>query len=448
MIVGSLRLRFLIVGVLSVSLALAASAAGLVFLFKRHVERRVESELNVYLNQLAAGLDRTAAGEIVVAAPPADPRFERPLSGLYWQIAVEPSGKVLRSRSLWDAELALPPATERTVQRHRIPGPGGARIYVVERRYELPARLEGVSVRAAAGVDAAELRETVDDFIEDLIPFLLVIGGVLLAAGWAQVAVGLRPLVTVRDRLASIRRGRTQRLGSGFPDEIQPLAVEIDALLDSRDEQVGKARARSADLAHALKTPLQVLAGDAERLQAKGEEAIAAEIMSLASVMHRQVERELTRTRIAAGHGHLPAADVRQVAERVINVVRRTPCGQSVTWHIDVPRELGARIDADDLAEMLGNLIENAARHARSSVTVSATFDGDHVLVRIIDDGPGIPPERLAEALSRGGRLDSSGSGAGLGLAIVSDIAEAWGGSLSIEDAKPGVSACIRLAAP
>src|SRR5262245_52159688 len=109
MMVGSFRLRFLTVGVVPVTLALAPSGVGLGFLFKRHVERRVEAELNVYLNQLVAGLDRTAAGEIVVATPPGDPRFERPLSGLYWQINVEPSGKVLRSRSLWDTELALPP---------------------------------------------------------------------------------------------------------------------------------------------------------------------------------------------------------------------------------------------------------------------------------------------------------------------------------------------------
>jgi len=441
---GSLRLRFLIVGVLSVTLALAASAVGLVFLFKRHVERRVETELNVYLNQLVAGLDRTAAGEIVVATPPGDPRFERPLSGLYWQINVEPSGKMLRSRSLWDAELALPPPSERKMRRHQLTGPGGAIVYLVERRYQLPARFEGASIRAVAGLDTAEIRESVGDFIEDLIPFLLVIGGLLLAAGWAQVIVGLRPLTSVRERLASIRSGRRQRLGSGLPDEVQPLAVEIDALLDARDHQVGKAKARSADLAHALKTPLQVLAGDAERLQAKGETEIAAEITSLTSVMHRHVERELTRARIAAGPGHT-RADVRQVAERVINVVRRTPDGQNVIWCVDIPDDLSARIDADDLAELLGNLIENAARHARSRVQVSGGAAKDHVFVNVVDDGPGIPAERLGEALSRGGRLDASSSGTGLGLAIVSDIAEAWGVRLSIEDGEPGVRAKLRF---
>jgi signal transduction histidine kinase len=445
MIVGSLRLRFLIVGVLSVTLALGASAGGLVFLFKRHVERRVESELNVYLNQLVAGVDRTPTGEIMVATPPGDPRFERPLSGLYWQITVEPSGNVLRSRSLWDAELALPPAPEHKMRRHRLTGPGGATLYLVERHYDLPARFEGASIRAVAGLDTGEIRESVSDFMEDLIPFLLVIGGALLTAGWAQVAVGLRPLVAVRERLASIRSGRLQRLGPGFPHEIQPLAAEIDALLDARDHQVGKARARSADLAHALKTPLQVLAGEAERLQAKGEREIAAEILNLTSVMHRQVERELTRTRIAADPGHT-RADVRQVAERVIDVVRRTPNGQNVTWEIDIPDYLAARIDADDLAELLGNLIENAARHAVLRVQISGTAHQDHVLVSIADDGPGIPAERRAEALRRGGRLDVSSSNTGLGLAIVSDIAEAWGATLSLEDAKPGLRANLRFA--
>jgi signal transduction histidine kinase len=444
--VGSLRLRLLLAGVLSIALALMLSAAGLVYLFERHVERRVDAELNVHLVQLVAGLDRNAAGEIALVQPPAEARFDRPMSGLYWQILIEPSGPVLRSRSLWDMELVLPQdgLAEGLVRRHRLGGPAGAMLYLLERRLELPERLERARIRAAVGIDTTEISQAVSDFVADLTPFLLVIGALLSAAAWAQVMVGLRPLAAVRHRLTAIRSGNEQRLRGGFPDEVKPLAVEIDALLDARDIQIDKARARAADLAHGLKTPLQVLNAEVDRLQAKGEQEIAAALRNIAGVMHRHIERELTRARLAPNMAR-GRADVRDVAQRVINVMRRTPNGQHLTWSVDIPGNLTARMDADDLYEALGNLIENAASHARSRVEVSGRMDRECALITVTDDGPGIPAERLAEALSRGGRLDASGPGAGLGLAIVSEIAEAWDGDFTINGERAGAKANLRV---
>jgi signal transduction histidine kinase len=446
MSVGSLRLRLLVFGVISIALALMLSALGMFFLFERHVERRVDAELSVHLHQLVAGLEKDQSGGIVLANPPAEPRFLRPLSGLYWQVLIESTGAVLRSRSLWDAELALPTGVpaQSEINRHRLAGPGGTTLHVLERRFELPERLEGLAIRAAVGLDAAEIHQAVRAFVADLVPFLVLIGGLLIAAAWVQVALGLRPLALIRERLTAIRSGAEQRLGSGFPEEVKPLAVEIDDLLDARDLQVNRARARAADLAHGLKTPLQVLAGDAERLEKLGEREIAAELSALVTAMHRHVERELTRARLGAGTLQT-SADVREVADRVVNVVRRTPAGRKLAWSVDVPDALFARVDPDDLAEAFGNLVENAAHHAQTRVGVWGAKMDDHVLVRITDDGPGIAAEHIERALARGGRLDTSGAGAGLGLAIVSDIAEAWGASFSIEDAKPGLRACLRL---
>jgi signal transduction histidine kinase len=448
MSVRSLRLRLLVFGVISVAFALMLSALGMVFLFERHVERRVDAELIVHLNQLVAGLDRDQTGSIALVNPPAEPRFLRPLSGLYWEVLIESTGVMLRSRSLWDSELALPPDSpaQSEIRRHRLAGPGGATLHVLERRFELPERLEGIAVRAAVGLDTSEISQAVRSFAGDLAPFLIVIGALLIAAAWVQVTLGLRPLALIRERLTAIRSGAEQRLGSGFPEEVKPLAVEIDGLLDARDLQVNRARARAADLAHGLKTPLQVLAGDAERLEKLGEREIAAELTTLVTAMHRHVERELTRARLGAGT--LQArADVREVADRVVNVVRRTPAGRKLTWSVDMPDALFARVDPDDLAEAFGNLMENAAHHARTRIGVCGAKTDDHVLVRITDDGPGIAEEDIGQALARGGRLDTSGSGAGLGLAIVSDIAEAWGASFSLENATPGLRACLRLRA-
>lgn len=444
----SLRLRLLLFGVASVTLALILSAFGLVLLFERHVERQIDAELGVHIIQLIAGLGRDAEGNIVVLHPPADPRFHRPFSGLYWQLSFEGSGSVLRSRSLWDVELTLRswPPDENDVQSQRLAGPGGSTLRVVDRRFEL-TEFGGASARALAGIDTREIEKTVAGFVRDLLPFLVLFGAFLIAAAWIQVKLGLRSLSVIRERLTAIGSGGAQRLGSGFPDEVKPLAQEIDRLLDARDADVTRARARAADLAHGLRTPLQVMAGDAGRLEAKGEIEIASQLKSLVASMHRHVERELNRARLSAGAPQA-SANVREVAERVLNVVRRTACGCELVWDVDVSPLLRARIDADDLAEALGNLLENAARHARSRVCVLARNSGDGVLIKIVDDGPGIPAERVAEALTRGKRLDTLGSGTGLGLAIVSDIAEAWGARLEIAQAAPGLEASLTLGRP
>lgn len=437
---GSLRLRLLLAGIVSVVVALALSAAGLTLLFERHVERRVESELAVYLDQVIAGLDRDTQGNLAVLEAPADPRFSEPLSGLYWRL--QAGETVLRSRSLWDADLSLPPdeLPEGDVHRHRIPGPEGTQMLVLEQTVTLPARLGGGSIRAAVAIDISEVETAMRSFAIDLIPYLAVLGLFLIAAAYAQVAVGLRPLMAVSRKLAAIRAGEAQRLGQSFPSEILPLAAEVDGLLEEREEQVARAKTRAGDLAHGLKTPLQALAGDIQRLRAKGDSDIAADIEQVATAMRRHVDRELARARLA---GKRPdgLARVGDVARGVVAVVSRTPDGSRLEWAIDIADDMLARIDPDDLAEALGNLVENAARHARSEVGISAAQASGRVTITVADDGPGIALERIDEALGRGGRLADTGTGAGLGLAIVQDIASACGGAVEIRTGAAGLEA-------
>jgi signal transduction histidine kinase len=433
---GSLRLRLLLAGALSILAALALSGFGLTVLFERHVERRAGAELTVYLNRIIDGVARDADGDVVIANPPGDPRFATPLSGLYWQVQM--GGTTLRSRSLWDQQLVLPPGDAGgVVLRRHIAGPSGTKLIAVERNLTLPANLGGGAMLAAVAIDSSDIAAATHDFAVDLVPYLVVIATFLIAAAYAQVAIGLRPLAAVRARLAAIRQGKANRLGQGFPDEIVPLASEVDALLGARDAQIEKARARAGDLAHGLKTPLQVLVGDVERLRAKGEAQLADEIGQVATTMRRHVDRELARARIA-GRGGDARARVVDVAERIVAVVARTPEGAKIEWSIDVSREHVARIDPDDLAEVIGNLVENAARYARTRVNIGSRVADGMLVVAIADDGPGIPQEQLESALARGSRLDGSGS-AGLGLAIVGDIAEAWEGRLDIRTGASGL---------
>jgi len=445
---SSLRLRLLVAAAAFVLAALALSAIGLTYLFERHVEHWIDAELSTRIDQLIAGVGTGSDGELSLKRSPDDPRFKQPLSGLYWQVNVEPAGPVLRSRSLWDFEIALPAEADIDDKLHEysVPGPDGQALYLLQRRVELPARLGGTTARFAVAVDRADLTAAVHRFAGALAPFLLLLALLLMAASWAQVTVGLRPLAAMRRKLAAVSAGAAPRLGKGFPDEVQPLAHEIDTLLEARDRQVEKARTRAADLAHGLKTPLQLLGDDAQRLKMKGESEIADDIEDIANAMRRHVERELTRARSGAGNANAAAANVESVAQRVVRVIERTPEGRRLSWTVDVPAGLMARIDPDDLTEALGNLAENAARHARDAVSVTARAAEGLVAVSVIDDGQGIPADRIKDVLQRGGRLDSLGS-AGLGLAIIGDIADAWGGTLSFEPAQAGCHITLRIPA-
>ena len=447
---GSIRLRLLLAAAVSVIAALALAGSGLTYLFERHVERRVEAELATHLNQLIAGIGVGASGAAGVTNPPSDPRFSVPLSGLYWQIQDSATGALLRSRSLWDGKLALPPGTsaDGAVHAEEVTGPTGALLITIERTVH-DVGSAGRAFRVAVAEDHRDIEIASRDFGVDLVPSLAILAAVLIAAAWAQVAVGLRPLEKLRRALSEVVSGRATRLVTDVPSEVQPLAGEINRLLDAQEKALAKARSRAADLAHGLKTPLQVLAVDVRALRDKGETTIAGEIDQIAGTIRRHVERELARARIAPGAAtHTARSNLAEVAGRVIAVVKRTPQGERLSFTVDAPPGLMVTVDETDLAEILGNLAENASRFARSRVRIGGRATADGTEITVSDDGPGIPDEAKATALARGSRLDLRGDGAGLGLAIVADVVEAYGGRLALEDAKPGLAAVITVPRP
>lgn len=435
---GSIRLRLLLAGAAAVLAALALAAVGLDVLFERHVERRAYAEMLVDLDQLTAGLALSADGTARMARPPSDPRFTRPLSGYYWQVETG-NGPPLRSRSLWDGTLALPDPGPRPglAREGAMAGPGETSLLTLERGLTL-SRGEGTApARLLVALDRRELRAATRAFVGDLVPYLALLGAALIAAGAAQVAIGLRPLARIGARVAAVRSGAETRLGEDFPAEIRPLAAEVDALIAEREEALTRARGRSADLAHGLKTPLQALIGEADRLHARGLEAEARGIEEIASAMRRHVDRELARARIAFA-ARAAVSDPARVLDRLLAVLRRTPDGARVDWRLDVAPGTRARIDADDLTEALGALMENAARHAAARVDARVAERGGRVLIEIGDDGPGLPSEQRDALLARGARLDQAGPGAGLGLSIAAEIAQAAGGALTLGEGDGG----------
>ncbi|WP_374309629.1 sensor histidine kinase [Dongia sp.] len=437
----SLRLRLLLAAAISVSLALVLAGFGLVALFDRHVERRVNAELHTFVNQIAAGVDFAVGGLPQLNRPLADPRFERPYGGLYWQI-VDEAGDAQRSRSLWDYVLQLPAPAEESgrPQRYEIAGPQGKMLHVYERRIVFPAASGERTLRIVVAVDQHELDNARDEFVEDIAPALIILALVLVAAAWVQVNVGLKPLEAVRQGVAAIRTQRARRLEPDFPDEIMPLVNEVNELLDAQDRTVERARMRAADLAHGLKTPLTVLANDAEKLRRKGEGDMAREIEELVRAMQRHVDHELARVRVAAhSRRQAAAADLGKVLRGIVETIRRTPQGEKLSWEVSGAETSAiVAVDAHDLAEMLGNLVDNAAKWASGHVAIRIGREGGMAVATIRDDGPGVPAA-ATEALGRRGlRLDEAVAGTGLGLAIVRELLDAYGGSLTLANAPEG----------
>jgi signal transduction histidine kinase len=441
---NSIRFRLWLAATISILVALAIAGAGLRYLFELHVERRVVGELTIDLNELIGATTFASDGRLVVSPLLTDPRFANPLSGYYWQVEDVTTGSLERSRSLWDARLILPARSAggelRKVEEFK--GPGGELSIAVERTI---IDASGRSFRAIVAEDHRTVEVSVSEYVRDLAPALLMLAAALMAAFFIQITVGLAPLETLRVAVRNVIAQRSARLEVAAPSEVQPLAGEINRLLDAQEKALARARSRATDLAHGLKTPLQVLSADIRALRKKGETELADEIEKSAAAIRRHVERELARARLAPGVSGKASCRVSDVAAGVIAVVKRTPIGKQLSFKMEVAQDLTAPIDEGDLSEILGNLVENAARYAKSAVRVDASAISGEVIIAVADDGPGIPDADRQSALSRGVQLDSKGGSSGLGLAIVSDIVEAYGGRLSMTNAGPGLVVTITV---
>jgi signal transduction histidine kinase len=435
---GSLRLRLVAGGAAAIVLALLVAGAGLAYLFERHVMRALADDLEMELRQVLATIEIDPAGRPLLRREPSDPRFADPLSGLYWQATTE-AGGIARSRSLWDVTLPLPDdaLVPGEIHHHRISGPGGSELLAIERSVLLRVQGKSVPVRVIIAADLARIAAARRSFTADLAPALGILGLVLAAAMWVQIGLGLQPLQRLRNGIAAIRQGHSPQLVGPAPTEVAPLVEEINGLLATQARDMERSRRRAADLAHGLKTPLAALAADARLLDEKGEHQVAANIEEIGEAMRRHVERELARARIRGAHGPgaTLATPLRPLIETLIAMQRRTAEGSRLAFENALEGDPVIAMEKADLAEVLGNLIENAARHARSRVRVGVHSDGRCF---IEDDGPGIPEDLRATVLELGNRLDRQGEGAGLGLAIVQEVLEAYGRSLTLETSDLG----------
>ena len=447
----SLRVRLLVAAAFTISVALVVAGFGLVTLFEHHVERRLDSQLETYLTELIGRIEPDGEGGIKLTRELGDPRFDEPLSGLYWQIQDDEHRTLIRSRSLWDWILSLPrdQLSLGVVHRHELPGPADQSLLVREQQIIVLPQTEAWRLRVAVAVDHSDLIAARKGFSKDLLPYLILLAAALLLATWFQVRMGLSPLDRIRRGVAAVRSGKSSRLAEPSLDEVQPLVDEINELLDARDRTVEDARAWTADLAHGLKTPLTALGADAQRLRDRGDDAMADDLEQLAEGMRRRVDRELIRARLRSeSSGRPKQADLVKTLRGLVKTLRRTPAGEAVNWDLELPARGEVQLAPEDLAELLGNLLDNAAKWARNRVRVRVGVDpGLQWHVRIEDDGPGVAAEQRDRLGQRGLRLDEQTTGSGLGLAIARDIVAAYRAELEFGISELGGLA-VTLALP
>ncbi len=433
----SFHARLIVGAALAILLALAVAGSGLVLLFQRHVEHREALSMEAKARELLPGLRIDADGKPVADTRPSDGRFWRPAGGLYWQ-ASTPAGAIY-SRSLWDQTLDSPGKLRgETWTLRRADGPFGHRLVIISRLIRPDATRRPIVVQFATDDDA--LVQSFQEFRLETTLALCLLWIVLVLAAMLQVRLGLRPFRRVSAELERLRRNPAARLSNDHPREIAPLLEAINALADARATDLERARRRAADLAHSLKTPLAALAAQSRRARGEGATESANALDHTIAVAQAALEAELARARSAViRECQAPReADVAETVEGVVSVVERTDVGSTLVFDVDVETDLRAPLGPADLAEILGALIENAARFARRRVTVRALYRSPSLSVRISDDGPGIASGRVSEALVRGARLDETGPGHGFGLSIVVDLVSATGGTITFGEARLG----------
>jgi signal transduction histidine kinase len=413
-------------------------------IYRSSLERSFDRRLNVFLKTLMTESAAAPAGTLPEPAGLGEPLFDVPLSGWYWQIlrSVGDSTDAKRSKSL--SETGLPqlktalgrPGTQR---EGYIEGPEGQRLRIIERTADLG---DGARYVITVAADAFELEDEIADFNDALIVTFGVICLAFVVTVWFQVRFGLRPLDRLSGAIADVRSGRAERLVGVFPQEIAPLAREVNELLESNRVIVERARTHVGNLAHALKTPLSVLRNEASAR----DDALAEKVRDQVGVMHDQVQRHLERARIAARVTLTSSvSEVSPVITGIARTMEKIHHGRALTIAARVDGDVRFSGERQDLEEMLGNLVDNACKWANTRVDIEVIPDrdaaaGNRPFFRVVvdDDGPGLPPEAREAFPGRGRRLDETKPGSGLGLSIVVDLATLYGGKLALGAAPIG----------
>jgi signal transduction histidine kinase len=438
--------RLLGIAALSTLAALLFAGITISGILERFVIHGLDDRLDAQIMVLARAVkpDGTLDGRRAINLP----RFDEPGSGWQWQVNGPSGQQWLSDAEAADVSLAPPwpaPPHRRHDDRADEPAPGdgigprGERVHFRQLRVTTPAGPVVITASGPRRIAEAPLREAI-------VPLLLSLG--LLGCGLAlatfiQLRFGLRPLRKMQAALADVRAGRARHIPPDQPQELAPLASELNALIDENEAGLAHARRHVANLAHGLKTPLAALS---VKLEESGSDPDGS-LRDMVAQIDQRVRHHLGRARAAApGYAKRAHTRLAPAVADLAAVMQRIHQDRPIAAEIAIDPDLAVAVDPQDLDEMLGNLIDNAWRHARSSIRIGAHSTGTYVEIAIEDDGPGLSAAELGEALIPGRRLDERGDGHGFGLSITEELAELSGGALVLgASSMGGLSATLRL---
>ena len=443
-----LAARLMVFGLLAV--LLVTGLGGWLLRYQLHgtILRSAASSLDDRANRIVAGLSMGSSGRLMLDHRLVHDEFRMVFSGWYWQL--EGEGMAERSRSLWDSNLPVGEARKvrGDMDLYRVMGPRGGALLGTTRDVTLAGKPFQLHVYGPGGAVARDMAR-IDQAL------LAMLGGLSLAmllAMYVQVRLGLRPLRRLHDAVQRIHTGDRTRAGLGYGPDLDPLAAEIDEVLERNARIVTRARGNAADLSHALKKTLALLNAESVKPVVEG-----GFVRKQVDTMLRLIERHLSRA--GSGAGDLRRIDVGECMQGLLGLMRQLHAGRNLTWELMMDPLVCWRGEVTDLEEMLGNLLDNAGKWARSRVDVSVrlhpppTTEADGLASRtgflevvIADDGLGLTEEQMVRVRRRGQRLDESVEGSGLGLSIASDIAGTYDGHIELgRSVTGGLKVVLRL---
>lgn len=430
---NSLTLRAVLLSTLWAALSLVLVASVITTLYRSAAEKSYGDLLSAQLFNLIAATGLDANGALSGNPDLGDIRYQQPKSGWYW--SVEPTTPkvtgALKSLSLdgemvGTADIRDKPFDQDFRRNYTVEGLDGESVDVFETEVTLGADDQIARFRVMGNHN--EFEAGITDFSRTLYLYLFLFGVGSIAGNVFAILAGLRPLKQARQALTAVREGKAHRLDGEFPQEIAPLASEMNALIENNRRIVERSRTQVGNLAHSLKTPLSVIANESRDIGGRSGKLVGEQ----AQAMQTQIQHYLQRARVAAQRDSVVfRAPVAPILERLLRVMRKLDPNKDFRLAGSEPDLLFAG-ESEDLEEILGNLLENASKWGRKAVGISVEAGAHQFTLSIGDDGPGLTPEQMAEALKRGRRLDETKPGTGLGLSIVADTVKEYGGDLRL----------------
>jgi len=429
----SLAFRIISLSGIWIILALVITATLLVYFYRGHMDQHFDNHVSLHLEELVEASRFLPDGRFELAFQPSDPRYHELHSGWYWEVRKGPA-ILKRSPSLGDDSLDIGDAVpDSGLVILEITGPARNHLRVHVQKYEVNPQYEPVLLLASA--PATGFSDDVLNYSNHIsLSFLFLTIGLLLVV-MLQVRVALKPLKAISKGIGDIREGKASKLPPNHLTEVQPLVDELNNLLDHNAVLLKRARNRLADLAHSVKNPLTVIKNETRKMDTGQRELITQQIAEVT----RSIDHYLSRAR-AFGTGNVlgSRSSIKTVTEDLVYAMQRIYKERDLEFDCSQLAECWFRGEAQDLEEMVGNLIDNACKWTNHHVSVRCKPNGNRLILSVEDDGPGIPEENFKDVVRRGHKLDESIPGHGHGLGIVSDIADLYGGKLTLGRSRLG----------